>query len=154
MKIKCKISDLQTIVKLVSLKGKDMEGKESAAVEDCILTAAGGKITVSVMDVQGTFGVKLDYKLIDIQEEGSMPIGDIEMFIKFLQRFSSSDVITMYTSENRIVIERENPKKTAKLPLVSEESIVAKAASIFSTFKRDVNGYPSGKSLWNLMLMM
>ena len=151
MKIKCKISDLQTIVKLVALKGKDMEGKEYAAVEDCVLTAAAGKLTVAVMDVQSTFGAKVDYKLVEIQEEGQLPIGDLETFAKFLSRFNSSDVVTVYNDENRVVIQRETPKKVAKLPLVSLESITTKDAPVFSNFKSDVNGYPvTAKSLWNL----
>ena len=155
MKIKCKISDLQTIIRFVALKGKDSEGKENAAVEDCILTAAGGKLTVSIMDVQSTFGAKIDYKLIEVQEEGAMPISDIETFAKFLSRFNSDDPVTLSTVDNRIVIERESPKKIAKIPLASEESIASKPAPVFNNLLKDKNGYPqSPKNLWNLKLSL
>lgn len=155
MKIKCKISDLETIVKLVSLKGKDLTGKEYSAVEDCVINATAGKLIVSAMDLQGVFGAKVDYKTVTVIEEGQLPIGDLETFSKFLSRFGTSDEVVVSISGNRIVIERESPKKIAKLPLVDYESIASKDAPFFATYKKNGNGFPeTPKNHWNLKFTM
>jgi hypothetical protein len=142
-KFKCKISDLETISRLVSSKGKNIEGKEYQAITDCLIEASEGKLTVKVMDIQRTFAVGLEYKNIDVSEAGQLPIGDLSNFTTFLQRFEPQDEVTVYTVENKIFIERESPKKVGKLPLVAVEALSSHPAPPLNDLKRSVNGFPA-----------
>jgi hypothetical protein len=141
-KFKCKISDLETITRLVSSKGKSIDGKEYQAITDCLITAIDNRLSVRAMDIQHTFAVGLDYKNIIVEEPGDLPIGDLSNFATFLQRFNPQDDVSVYIHENHIYIERENPKKIGKLPLVAVESIASLPATPIDTLKRTEKGYP------------
>ena len=49
-KIKCKISNLQEILKLVSLKGKSIIGKEYDAITECVIHTDSGGIVINAVD--------------------------------------------------------------------------------------------------------
>jgi hypothetical protein len=142
-KFKCKISDLQSLVKLVSSKGKNIDGKEYSAITDCIMDVQSNSIVVKAMDIQHTFLVKVEYKNIDVLEQGQLPIGDLTNFASILTRFDPMDVVTLYTQENKLYIERAEPKKVAKLPLVSIDAISSSPATPLDGLKRSAAGYPA-----------
>ncbi len=155
MKIKCKISDLETICRLTSLKGKNIDGKDYRAIMDCLMTASTGKLSIQAMDIQHSFAIKLDYSIAEILEEGPLAVGDIEIFEKFLQRFNPDDVVTVSTEGNKILIEREAPKKSARLPLADISSINSKDAPPIANLEFSKYGYPkSSKMYYNLSMII
>ena len=155
MKLKCKISDLQTLCQLTSLKGKSIEGKECRALLDCLIDVSNKKLTVKAMDIQGTFALKFEYFNIEILEDGPLPIGDLEKFESFLSRFNSSDEITLSTFENKIVIERVLPHKIARIPLADVQSLNSKEAPILDKLKYTESGFPqTDKTHFNLSMII
>ena len=129
VKFKCKITDLEDICSLVAMKGKSIDGHPYRAILDCVFNIVGDKLKIGALDLQRTFAVSVEYP-VEILEEGQIPIVDIENFEKFLSRFNSSDEVEISTVENRVVIKRESPKKTAKFPLAAYDSIGSKDAPV------------------------
>ena len=156
MKIKCRISDLETICRLVSSKGKNIYGKDYRAIMDCLLTASRtNKLAVQAMDIQGTFAIKLEYSIDIVDEEGPLPIGDLEKFNEFLQRFNPEDLVTVFTEGNKIVIQRDAPKKTAKLPLADASAIASKDVPPLEKLEFSQYGYPkTSKMHYNLSMII
>jgi len=156
MKIKCRIFDLETLCKLVSLKGKNIDGKDYRAILDCLIDAKyTNKLRVQAMDIQGTFAIHLDYNVDIVEQEGPLAIRDIEEFEGFLQRFNPDDLVTLYTDGNKIVIERDSPKKTARIPLADIASIASKEAPPIEKLEFSQYGYPkSSKVHYNLSMVI
>ena len=154
-KFKCKVTDLENLCNLVSCKGKNIEGKEYSAILDCVVNAIGGKLIVQAMDMQRTFGVKVEQNAT-VETEGQISIGDLGAFSKFLSRFLPTDEVTIYDETNRIVISRESPKKTAKFPLAAYESISSKDAIMFDklVFSPSTNYPVMGKANFNLSILV
>lgn len=162
--IKCKIQDLEEICKLAGLKGKDPRGKEYTALPDFLMSCEekmGGisYIKIKAVDNKGAIALHLVYKNLTIIEPGLIPIGDVETFQKYLSRFNSSDEVTVSTTENRIVLTRQSPKKVAYIPKASVEALTTHkgAEKILRTFKFDAetDGYPrSSKTYLDLRLTL
>lgn len=154
-KFKCKISDLETIVRLTESKGKNIDGKEYQALMDCLIVASDNTLSVKGMDIQHTFAMQLTYKNIDTIEAGELPIGDLSNFSAILGRFNPLDEIVVYTQENKIFIERESPKKIAKIPLVAQEAIASIPVPPIDNLKRTTDGYPTtGKTNLNTKIVI
>ena len=134
-KFRCKISDLQKICKMVSLTGKsEATGKEYRSILDMNINAlVTNELSIEAIDTLKHLGLTLHYLIDEVIEEGSLPIGDIELFEDFLERFNSDDVVAVETATNRIVITRENPHKVAKVPMASLEAILSKDVPFFKT---------------------
>jgi hypothetical protein len=155
-KIDCKISDLEEICKMVSLKGVDTQGKEYVAIPDFLATAEADKIRVVAMDSGGHFALDLSYKIFSVEEAGPIPIGDVEKFQDYLSRFDGDDKVVLTTTENQIVLERDSPKKTARMPKADSETITTYngAEQQLSRFKFGPD-YPStGKTTLDLKMKL
>ena len=113
---------------MVSLTGKsEATGKEYRSILDMNINAlATNELSIEAIDTLKHLGLTLHYLIDSVEEEGPMPIGDIELFEKFLERFNSDDVVSIETAVNRIVITRESPHKVAKVPMASLEAILSK----------------------------
>jgi len=165
-KLSCKISDLEEICRLISLKGKNPQGKEFVAIPDFLLVCAGptgsipgseGYADVKAVDNKGAIAVSLRYKNIKVVQDGVIPIGDVESFQKYLARFNSSDEVTVETTENKIIITRQSPSKIARIPMASVDSLTTSknAEAILSNFKKNEAGYfQSKKTNLNLRLTL
>lgn len=159
----CKISDLEEICRLVSLKGKNPQGKEFVAIPDFLMVVGNpsGSIPVGVhvmaVDNKGAIAVDLDYPGIKWSKSGLVPIGDVEEFQRYLARFNSSDEITLSTTENKIIITRKAPYKVARIPMADVEALTTSkgADQILQNFKRTEAGYfQSKKTHLNLRLTL
>ena len=153
--IKCKISDLQEICQIVSLKGKDIKGKEFLPIPDFLIQSKPNESLIEAVDAGGHLAVRLQYKINTISE-GLIVIGEVEKFQKYLERFNASDEVTLTTTENRIIITRAEPKKVARIPLASLESLTThqNAKTVLDKFSFSETDYPkSQKSHLNLKLV-
>jgi hypothetical protein len=134
----------------VSLQGRNIDGKSYRAILDCLVNATD-YLTVKAMDLQGSFAIHLLYNIPQIIEQGQLPIGDIEKFESFLGRFDINDEVTVSTQGNKIVIERESPKKIARIPMAAHESILSKNAIIIDKLTWSDLHFPiTGKTHYNL----
>lgn len=155
MKFKCKISDLETICKLVKAKGKNIDGKDYVAIPDVLINVLKPQtLSLKAMDIQGTFAVSIDYKIDEVSEEGQLPIGDIENFEQFLSRFVPTDEIFVSTTQNKIIIERMDPKKISRIPMGRLEDIWSRNAPPLDKLKRTDIGFDSGKLNYNLSMIV
>ena len=122
-KINGKVNNLKELLSLVQLEGKDPNGSTSYMIYTCILECKDGKISVKALAKSNTVLAFIEYKKIDVISEGEIPVGSIEEFISYLKRFENDDIVNVETTENKIKIFRENPKKTAYIPLTARENI-------------------------------
>lgn len=157
-KMSCKISVLEEICRLASLKGKNPQGKEYVAIPDFLLSVSNDKmVCVKAVDSKGAIAVDLAYKGINVLTPGVIPIGDVEKFVKYLSRFNSSDEVTVETTENRIILERKEPYKKATIPMASVDSISSNknAEQILSNFQKTETGFfKSKKTNLNIRLTL
>jgi len=162
--VKCKVSDLREICDLVSMKGKNPQGKEYVAVPDFMIKAnqvqdasIGPRLEVSATDSKNALAVGLKYKVDAILEWGDIPISDVETFVKYLDRFNATDNITLKTTQNKIILERADPKKVARIPLAESDSIESgtKGEEALARFPLTPAGYPkSAKTYLSLKLLL
>jgi hypothetical protein len=126
---------------MASLKGtNDISGKEYLSMQDMLLEVSD-TIEVKSLSVLKELLVKVNYK-VNIIEQGQIPISDISMFVKFLERFVPTDDVTISLVENKVVIERENPKKTARMITTSAENVVAsQGTATLSKHTKNANGF-------------
>ena len=153
VKFKCKIQDMLQVCKMASLKGtNDISGKEYLSMQDMIL-AVDENVEVKSLSVLKEMMVKINYH-VDVIEKGQIPISDISMFVKFLQRFVPTDDVTISLVENKVVIERESPKKVARMITTSPENIVAsQGTSQMEKYHKNADGYwTNDKMLFNLKI--
>jgi hypothetical protein len=139
----------------VSLKGKNIQGKDYRAILDCLATVDQGKLIIQAMDIQGTFAVKLEYQLDKLSpiEAGTLPIGDIEHFEEFLARFETSNDVTVSIEGNKIVIERTLPHKIARIPMADISTITSKETPALTKLQFSQYGFPTaGKTSLNLSI--
>lgn len=122
-KIKCKVGDVKELLKIVKLEGKDVDGSSSSMVENCILDCKNGKIIVNVLGKSGVVFANINYKKVDVIGEGEICIGNIEVMLEYLGRFDSDDIVVIETTENKIKISRDTPKKTAIMTTTAREHI-------------------------------
>jgi len=152
----CKVSDLVELCQTVSLKGRDLKGKEHLAIPDFLLTVNPENLEVKAVDSKGALAVNLTYKIKAIIP-GIIPIGDVEKLLEYLSRYNSSDDITVSTTENKLVITRKTPLKVSRIPLASLETITTSkgADAILQNFQPTPTGYfASKKTTWNLKLTL
>lgn len=148
-KIKCKISDLVEICNLVSMKGKNPQGKDYVAVPDFMITATVSppELVVSSTDSKNALALQLTYKVESVVEDGDISISDVEKFMKYLERFNSDDVVIVEATPNRVIITRELQKKVARIPTGDSESSETKEGGekAISRFPLNKNGYPKSE---------
>jgi hypothetical protein len=141
--IKAKISDLKELCQLVSLVGKDTKGKTFLPIPEFVINASVDGVQVQAVNKGTQLAVELKYKKITVVQPGAIVIGDVEKFTGFLDRFNSSDDVTVSTTENRIIITRLNPKKIARIPMADSGTLETKGAQQFlEKFNKNVEtGY-------------
>jgi hypothetical protein len=152
-KIKTKISEFRKICDLVSLIGKDTKGKQILAIPEFLIDASQNAVKIKAVDKGNHLAIDLTYN-VEVLESGPIVIGDVGYIQDFLNRFGSSDEVTIATTENKIIITRESPKKVARIPLASEESLDKKDAKGFlEHFKKNDKGfYETSKTNFNIKL--
>ena len=101
-KIKGKVNDIKELLQLIKLEGKDPDGSTSSMIDNCILECKEGITSTNVLSKTNTVMGFIKYKKLDIVDEGEIPIGSIDEFLSYLNRFESSDEITVETTENKI----------------------------------------------------
>ena len=139
--IKIKISDLRELCQLVSLEGKDVKGKQIMPISEFLINATEGNLQVEAIDKGNHLAIETSYKAT-VTVPGIVTIGDVAGFQGFLDRFGSTDEIVLSTTENKIILTRASPKKIAKIPMASPESLEKKDAKIFlDRFKKGLDGY-------------
>jgi len=162
-KLICSISDLEEVCRLVSLKGKNPQGKEYTAIPDFLVEVhenvetGKGLITTKAVDNKGAIAVGLEYNVPKVEVPGLIPIGDVEKFQKYLSRFNSSDEVIVETTENKILIVRPKPHKVARIPMASVDSLSSNknAETILNNFQKTPEGYyKSSKTFLNLRLTL
>jgi hypothetical protein len=123
-KFKTTINDLQQICRMASLKGTNEQSeKEYDAMMDMLLVV-GDTLEVASISALKELMVKINYKA-EILEKGEIAIPSIDTFEKFLGRFNPSDTVTVSVDVNKVVIERETPKKIARMPIGAVESLTS-----------------------------
>jgi hypothetical protein len=149
-KINCKINDLHEVCRLVAMQGVNQMGKSYMAIRDVVITAKDNKFYIEAIDNLKSLVIKLEYN-IAVESEGVIPIGDIERFEEFLSRFNPDDIISLTTTENKIVITRENPKKTLRIAKADVSVIQSKDASpIFSKLTQEDSFWKTPSLKYNL----
>lgn len=123
VKLKGKVNDIKELLQLIKLEGKDPDGSNSSMIDNCILVAKDGKVSTRVLAKTSTVMAFIEYTTLDVIEEGNLPIGSITEFLSYLKRFENEDEINIETTENRIKISRDDPKKVAHVPLTAEKNI-------------------------------
>jgi hypothetical protein len=154
-KFKCKISDLETICRFTSLKGKsEISGKEFRALMDALIVVTKEGLKIEAMDVQKHIAIRLYHSVESVEEEGSLPIGSIEQFEQFIGRFNPDDLVEVSTVENLLIINRESPRKVARFPLGDISAINSKDAPIFAKFQSIDGFYKFSKLDYNLKFVV
>ena len=153
-KIEGTIQDLKEICRLVSLKGKDINGKEHIPIPEFLISAGSSPnlLEISAMDRGSHLVVGLKYKM-SVPSAGSMCIGNVIKFGKYLDRFNNSDTVTIESTENRISIKK--PGKVARFPMASEDSIEGReAVEVLKRFVKKDGVYASAKTNLNVSLSL
>jgi hypothetical protein len=153
-KLTCKIRDLQEICRLVSLKGRNPQGKETLAIPDMLLQVTNRGVLVEAIDPTHALAVRLQYDLT-VRDEGQIAIAEIDKFEKYLSRFGANDTVDVDVVANMVYITRHDPYKRAQIPLddVSSVTSVNGAHAVFENFQLTPAGYPkSDRSFMNLKL--
>lgn len=143
VKISCKVNNLKELLKLVKLEGKDPDGSTTIIIDNCILNCGDGKVGVNVLAKTGTILEFLEYKKIDVINKGEIPIGNIEVMLSYLSRFDNEDIISLETTENKIKITRDKPRKIALIPLTARENIddSLRAEAVKDCIKKEEKGW-------------
>lgn len=125
-KLKTRISDLKQICKLIKLEGKNVSGSNEQLIENMLMITNNDHIEIDVLSKTNVVLASLTYNL-EIEEDGEIPIGSIEIFEQYLARFDGDDEIILEVLENKLKLLREktekSPEKTAYIPLTSKENI-------------------------------
>ncbi len=152
----CKIENLKELCRIVSLKGKDVKGKEYTAIPDFLVVAEADGLRIKTKDNKSVLAVSLHYKSVKVTQAGVIAIGDVESFQSYLDRYNATDEVTVLTTENRIIITRANPQKVSRIPLTAEETLSNSTAdSLFQTIAKNEKGYyQSAKTSWNIVLTL
>lgn len=110
---------------------------------------------MKAIDNKGAIALQLSYK-IPTKEAGLIPIGDVESFQKYLDRYNSSDEVTVSTTDNLIIITRVSPQKIARISKSSVDTITTtKGVEVLQNFQFNDKGFPeSKKTKLNLRLTL
>ena len=154
--LKGKIKDFKEVCRIVSLKGKDIKGKEFLPIPEFVINAGSNPntnlIEISAMDRGAHLAVNLKYDM-EVLSAGSMVIGDVEKFQKYLDRFGNSDDVVVENTENRIIITRNKIGKVAKFPMASEQTVDSSGAiSFLQKFKKVDDIYASPSTRFDVSL--
>jgi len=122
-KIQGKYKDLKAIFERLKLQGKDETKTSKPLIYNCILECKDNKIFCSVLNTSCTVLGQFEFGNIKVLEAGEIPIGNLQEFSEFINKFKCEEEITIETTENEIYIIRDKPKKTAKLAMISKEHI-------------------------------
>jgi len=125
MKIKTKVSSLKEFLELASVKGRALESSRQEHLINNLLIKVGadGSASVAAMDKECAILVRMKYTGFSESEEGEFPIGDVEAFLSFLDRFAATDEVILSIDGNEVCIKREKPRKTAFVPLTGADMI-------------------------------
>ena len=123
MKINLEVKTLKTILNKIKLTGKNCEGVAVDLIEGCVLRLEDNKIKCEVFDTSFVVFASFEFKNIEILENGNIPIGNINLFLSYLNRFKDEDKIILENEDNLIKIQKDGRKKTAYIPMVDETFI-------------------------------
>jgi len=150
----CKVGDFKELLQVISLKGKDLKGKEYTAIPDFLLSVEPDGLKVKAMDNKGSLAVNLHYKAVKVSQAGVMAI-DSEILQGYLDRYNATDEVTVSAQENRIIIIRNNPQKVSRIPLSDESLVTSQGVDVFQNFVKSPSGYyQSKKTNWNVALTL
>lgn len=142
VEIKGKISDFKELCHLVSLEGKDGKGKSIRPIPEFVINAELGKVYIAARNQGGQLVVSLTYKSLTTINPGQLVVGDVEAFLGYLDRFNSSDEVTLSTYENKLMITRSSPKKVARFPHSDVTSVETRDADVaVSKFVKKETGF-------------
>ncbi len=122
-KIKGKVSDVISMLQTIKLEGKDPDGSNSSMINNCLLEAKGELISTNVLSKTNVVIGFITYKKLSVVEEGEIPVGNIDEFISYLNRFEGGDEVSIETTENKIKILRDSPKKIANIPMTDRDNV-------------------------------
>ncbi len=153
--IKIKISELRELCQLVSLSGKDVKGKQFMPIPEFLINASEGSLKVAGIDKGNHLALEISYKA-EVVLPGPIVVGDVEKFLGFLDRFNSSDTISLKTTENKIILTRETPYKKASIPMAHSDTIEGKnAVQFLEKFKKAESGfYETSKTKFEVKLTL
>lgn len=134
---------LQAKGKIVVLQEAIKHVQADGLIHDAVLNFAENKIVVEALgieDKQGvvdsTLTVRVEYPL-EITSPAEVAIGNLGDLLDKLEMFDRNDDVIVYTtSDNKLVVDRENPKQTLTYDLAD---------------KKFIKSYPSGTRVvsWN-----
>jgi hypothetical protein len=140
---KAKVSVWKDICKKVAMEGQTEKGGKIALLNSMLISVEKDKATIYGSGEGKAAFVFLEYN-IKASGTGVIPISNIDKFSKYLGRFNSSDEISVKADEKatKLVIERDNPKKSIRVRLEPKESVEESSGSlaakgIFDSLKPD-----------------
>jgi len=149
-KIKSNIKSLVDLCNLISLKGKDINGRDFSPIPEFVIMADKNLLEITAMDKGAHLLIQIKYKT-EVLEPGTIVIGNVYQLRSYLNRFGNSDIVTLESTENQIIIKRESPRKTAKFPMASEGSVESAGAGDFlKGFVKEGKVYKSTKTTFDV----
>lgn len=141
MIVEAKKSDIETLVKLVELKGTLPDGKAGPLNDFFLLVAKNGELRVVKPDVTASVMITVGLKRANIKDEGIMPVGDIQEFKDFLKRMGKN--ITISYDHKTITlfdgIKKSSFQATSEDIELFEQSIVKKTDDGFYEMATDAS---------------
>ena len=122
-KIQIQISRMLTFLSFLSCEGKTEDGtKNEKVIKEFIIQALGNKIESCAIDRIGKLYSNVEMAA-SVQEPGQIVIGDVDLFIKYLNAFNNSDEVVISSTSGVITIQRSSPRKIAKFLAVTADNI-------------------------------
>lgn len=128
MEFKTQVSEFENFLDRVKGRGKNLKGEDTIIADDVLIEVSDEGIKANVIKDSQAIVAVVRTKVEDVVETGKLPIGSIENFRDYLDRFKGSNEVIIKTEDvgeqgKRIAIKRTNPKKVAKVNAVSPEAI-------------------------------
>ena len=122
-KIEIEISKFNKFIDLVACRGETEEGKVSSnVVKECVINLLNNYIETNAIDETNKLFVNVRMNAT-VLEPGTITIGDIESFMKYLSRFKPKDKVLIYQNDAIIRIQRNDPPKLVKIITVAKDNI-------------------------------
>ena len=98
-KIEIEISKFNKFIDLVACRGETEEGKVSSnVVKECVINLLNNYIETNAIDETNKLFVNVRMNAT-VLEPGTITIGDIESFMKYLSRFKPKDKVLIYQND-------------------------------------------------------
>lgn len=128
MEFKTQVSEFENFLDRIKGRGKNLKGEDTIIADDALIQVTDKGIKARVMKESQAIIATVKTKVEEVNETGKLPVGSIENFKDYLNRFNASDEVIIKTEEHgevgsRVVIKRTNPKKMAKIHATDESAI-------------------------------